>query len=548
MFYRQICKVLGLYLYGIAATLLLPLGVAIYFRYFFPEDLHPQTHTVDAFSFTILICLVLASTIYFIGRSTTARLYRKEALISVVIIWFLTPALAALPFYLSNTLTNPIQAYFEAASGLTTTGSTLLYPKKFNEEGKEIPNTREVVGIHGTTYTFYGTVDPIRDPKTGEILFQGIEAVSKAVLFWRSFLQWLGGLGIIVLFVAILPILGIGGRVLFFMESPGPIKDSLTPRIKETASLLWKIYLAMTLAEVSLLMYTNPEMDLFNAVCVTFSTISTGGFSLYNNSIAAYQNAWTDWVVLIFMALGSVSFAIYYYALKGKFYRAYEPEFILFFTLLTVTCWFTAWSLVGTPKDLLGYPAEGVYNWTEAIRYGFFQMVSAHTSTGFVVADYDLWPYPVQVLMLIVMYVGGMAGSTAGGVKVIRYYILFRIVQNRVENLIRPETVRQFRLGNREVDSGTSMMVMSFFVVVIAISVLSTFLYVLDGVDPETAIGLVACMINNTGMSFRVAGVSGSCTFLSDFGCILSSFLMILGRLEFFAVLAILVPAFWKQT
>ena len=219
----------------------------------------------------------------------------------------------------------------------------------------------------------------------------------------------------------------------------------------------------------------------------------------------------------------------------ANFTAHFEPEFILFFILLVLTCGFTAWYLT----DL--------YSWTEAIRYGFFQTVSAHTSTGFVVADYDLWPYAVQVLLLIVMYVGGMAGSTAGGIKIIRQYIAFLIVKNKVETLIRPDTVKQFRLGNREIDHGVSTMVMSFFAVIIAFSVISTFIYVLDGIDPETSIGLVACMINNTGMSFRVAGVSGTCAFLSNFGCSLSSLLMILGRLEFFAVLAILVPAFWKE-
>ena len=257
MLYREIGKLLGLYLFGFACSLLIPFGVAVYFRFFYPEDLHPQEHTVDAFFYTLIICLALSGISYYFGRNTGGRLYRKEALASVVVIWFLTPALAALPFYISGTLKNPFHAYFEAASGLTTTGSTIMYPKKFNSEGVEIPITKEVVGIHKTIYSFYGTIDPVIDPKTGKVLFTGIEAVSKAILFWRSFIQWMGGIGVIVLFVAILPILGIGGKILFFMESPGPIKDSLTPRIKETASMLWKIYLGLTVAQIGLLLYTK---------------------------------------------------------------------------------------------------------------------------------------------------------------------------------------------------------------------------------------------------------------------------------------------------
>jgi trk/ktr system potassium uptake protein len=547
MLYREICKVLGLYLYGFAATLLFPLGVAVYYR-FFGLEFHPQQHTFDTFLLTIILSLLLASLLFWIGRNTAGRLYRKEALLSVVIIWFLTPALAALPFYLSGTLTNPFQAYFEAASGLTTTGSTVMCPKKFDSTGKEIPFVTETNGPQPTKYVFYGTIDPVIDPSTGAVLFTGIEAVSKALLFWRSFIQWLGGIGIIVLFVAILPPLGIGGKVLFFMETPGPIKDALTPRIRETATLLWKIYLFMTAAQVVLLMYTNAKMDLFNAVCTSFTTLSTGGFSVRNDSIGAYQNAATDWIIIIFMVLGSINFGIYYSILKGKFYRAYEPEFFLFLAILFFSGLFTTWALVGSPMELLGGPTNKAFTWPDALRYGFFQTTSANTSTGFSVANYDLWPSPVQVLILILMFVGGMAGSTAGGIKVIRQFILFRIVQNRVESLIRPETVQQFRIGNREVGSGTTMMVTSFFTAVIAFSVLAAFLYVLDHIDVETSIGLVACMINNTGLSFRIAGPIGSCAFLSNFGCVLSSLLMILGRLEFFAVLSILVPAFWRQT
>ncbi len=548
MLYRDICKILGFFLFGFACTLLIPLAVALYYLYFVGTDLHPQQHTASIFLETILICLCLAGSCLYIGRHATGRLYRKEALVSVTIIWFLSSGLAALPFYLSGTLANPFHAYFEAASGLTTTGSTMMFPKEFNAKGEEIPITKQVNGVHITTYTFYGTIDPVIDPQTGEVLFTGIEAVSKALLFWRSFIQWLGGIGIIVLFVAILPFLGMGGKVLYNMEMPGPIKDAFTPRIKETAALLWKIYFAMTVAQVILLIYTNPKMDLFNATCISFSTLSTGGFCAQNDSIGAYHSAWTDWIVILFMILGSINFSIYYHALRGKFYRAYEPEFVLYLAIILITGGLSAWYLVGTPHVHFGLAPEGFYSWHEAIRYAFFQLISAQTTTGFITADYDVWPYAVQALMIIVMFIGGMSGSTAGGTKVIRHYMLFRIIQNKIETLFRPDTIRQFRLGNREVDSGTSIMVMCFLGIFIAFSVFSTFLYIVDGIDPETAIGLVACMINNTGLSFRAAGPYGSCAFLSDFGCAMSSVLMILGRLEFFAVLAILVPSFWKQT
>jgi trk system potassium uptake protein TrkH len=519
--------------------------MAIYFQFF--DDTHLQPHSTIAFLDAFLICFSLGFLLYYFGRKASGHLYRREGLIAVVLIWFLTPLIGAIPFYLSGTLENPVQAYFEAASGLSTTGASVMTPKRFNSAGKEVPITKEFCGVHPEIYTYYGTIDPVRDPETGIPIIEGIEAVSKALLFWRSFLQWLGGLGIIVLFVAILPLLGVGGKVLYQAEMPGPIKDSLTPRIKETASLLWKIYLGMSVAEVALLMITNADMTWFDSICITCSTLSTGGFSVKNASIGAYQNAATDWVVLFFMVVASINFSIYFYTLRGKFYKAYEPEFFLYLFMLSATCWFAAWYLVGSDKELLAGPSGGVYSLSEAIRYGFFQIVSAHTSTGFAVANFDLWPYAVQVLMLIIIYVGGMSGSTAGGTKIVRHFMAFRIVLYKIESLFRPETVRTLRVGGRELDQNAVLMVMSFFVIVVGFSIFSIFFYMLDGIGPETSLGLTACMINNSGLAFRAAGPMGTFAFLSNFSMIMSSILMILGRLEFYAVLALFVPAFWRQ-
>lgn len=351
-----------------------------------------------------------------------------------------------------------------------------------------------------------------------------------------------------MLFVAILPLLGIGGKLLFQAEVPGPIKDSFTPRIKETASLLWTIYLGLTVAETAFLMLTNRAMPFFDAICITFSTLSTGGMSINNASIGGYGNNATDLVTLIFMFLGSVNFSIYFYAIRRQFYRAYEPELFLYLFLITGACWFTAYSIYGTEKDLLtGSGPSGVFNFTESIRYGFFQIISAQTSTGFATANYDTWPYPVQVLMIIVMYIGGMAGSTAGGIKVIRLLLIFKIVQYKVESIFRPDTVRSLRIGRREIDYNAAMMVLSFFVLMVVTSLISISTFIWNGIDPETSIGLTSSMINNCGLGFRAAGPTGSCAILSTFDMIHASTVMILGRLEFFAVLAILVPAFWKE-
>lgn len=496
-----------------------------------------------------MITLALSGICFWLSRKSKVSLYRKEGILVVVIIWFITPAIASLPFILSGTLSDPFQAYFEAASGFTTTGATTMYPKQYDPQtGLEVPITHVVKGVHDIVYTFYGTIAPIRDPNNGAILFEGIEAVGKAVLFWRSFTQWLGGMGIIVLFVAILPTLGVGGKMLFHAEMPGPIKDALTPRIKETASYLWKIYLVISIAEISFLMMTNSDITALDAFTITFSTVSTGGFSVKNTSIGNFDNATTEWIIVGFMFLSSINFSLYFFALKGKLYRLFDRELIIYIILLLFSCTLCSYFLVGTEKVLLTQEgASGIFNIEEAVRYGFFQVISAQTTTGFTTANYDVWPYASQVIMLIVMYFGGMAGSTAGGMKIIRLLLLFRIAQYKVESLFRPESVRSFHIGDSDVDTSAVIRTLCFFLIIVTISTLATFLYVMDGIDPETAIASVTCMINNIGISFRVGGPTESCAFMSSQSLSLSAFLMILGRLEFFVILAVLVPAFWKQ-
>lgn len=547
MLWHDISRILGLFFFCFAGSLLFPLGLSVYYEYFTSAFSHPQPHATMAFIESIAFCIVTAGILFWFGNQKfTGRIYRREGLVLVVMIWFLTPVLASLPFYLSGTLTNPTQAYFETVSGLTTTGASCMAAKQYDAEGEEVPIKKIWCASPEEMYVYWGNIPPVKDSRTGEVIHEGVEAVSRAVLFWRSELQWLGGMGIIFLFATILPALGVGGKVLFQSEQTGPMKNSLTPRLKETAAHLWKIYLGWTVLQIILLMWTNDQMPLFDATNIAFSTISTGGFSIKNASIGAYQNNATDWIVIIFMIIGSVNFSLYFYVLSGKFFKLYDPELFLYMAILGVACAIGFPLLVGTPQELLSGVSK-IFDWGDAIRIGVFQIVSANTSTGFAVANYDKWPHAVQALLLIMMFVGGMSGSTAGGIKIIRHYMLFRIAQYRIESLFRPDTVRNFRIGDREIDNNSSILVLCFFLTVISVAVLSTFIYILIGIDPETALGAVACMLNNTGAAFKMAGPTESFAFLTNFGMIFSSILMILGRLEYFAVLAILVPAFWKQ-
>lgn len=549
MLYRQISKVLGLYLIGFSGIFLLPLLIAAYYQFFADPSLHPQPHSTLSFFQSIICCALLGGVFLMLGRKSQGQLYRREALALVVIIWILTPLVSALPFSFSGTLKNPIHAYFEAVSGLTTTGATILQAKEFDEKtGQEIPIEKQVRGSLNVRYSFYGNIDPVRDQATGKILYKGIEALGKGLLFWRSFLHFLGGGGIVLLFIAILPALGLGGKMLLQAEMAGsPVKSALTPRIKENASLLWKIYIGLTILQVVMLMATNFQMPLFDALTLSFATLSTGGFTIHNESVGYYQNVYTDWISVLFMILGSINFSLYFYSLRGKFYKLYQPEFILFLSLLLASCMLCVWWLVGTEKRFYG-SSPGVFSLCEAIRYGCFQIVSMHTTTGFAIADYDYWPYSIQVMMLLVMFLGGMSGSTAGGIKILRSYMLWRIGTHTIESLFRPDTVRQFKIGDQTISNGAIKLVLVFFLTLVSISFASTFVYVIWGIDPETALGVVAAMVTNTGVGFRIAGPYDSMAFLSDSGLLLSTFLMILGRLEIFAVLTVLLPAFWKTT
>ena len=550
MYTRAICRLLGFYLGILSLVLLIPIGVSAYFDYFADPAKYPQPHATMGFAYTFLITVILAFACHFIGRSSTAQVYKRESILLVVAIWIITTCLGSLPFLFSGTLQNPADAIFETMSGLTTTGSSVFYPKSFDPQtGAETKIDLKLPEVSMRSYEFYGTINPVRDPHTGQIILQGFDAVSRGILFWRSFLQWIGGLGIIFLFIAIFPLLLIGGKFMVEAELPGPYQGShrstLVPRLKETASLLWKIYVGFTILQIILLLATNPKLPFFDALTISLSSISTGGFSIHSGSIGFYNNAWTESIVMVFMLLGSINFALYFYLLKGKVYKFYEPEFFLFlFTVIAGICLisYDIWDI-----KLLFANYLPNYNFTEALRYGSFQAISALSCTGFNTVNYDYWPFAAQAFMLILMYVGGMSGSTTGGLKSARHLILFRTARHKIESLFRPDAVRCLKVGDQKVPQATSMTAFIMFWVVICLSTLGIILLLLNGIGFETAIGLIGCSINNVGLNFRFAGPSGSCAFLPLFSKGLLILWMLLGRLEYFAFLIVLTPAFWRS-
>jgi len=548
MAYKDIFRILGIYLFGFSLLFLLPLTLAFYYQFFASAEDHFQPHTTYAFFLSLVTSLAASAIFFMIGRNSKGHLFKKEAIVVVVAMWFITPAISALPFLYSHTLSNPLQAYFEAASGLSTTGITILEAKAFNNEGKEIPIEREVRGVIDTKYTYWGTVEPIRDPKTKAILHQGIEAVSKALLFWRGFLNWMGGLGIIVLFVAILPNLGMSGKFLFQSEMTGPWKDPHSPRIGQAAVQLLSLYAGLTLLQFVAFIAIDFNMGWFDAITTAFATVSGGGFSVRNMGVGHYNSAGLDWTIIFFMVLSGTNFAVLYHVLKGKFYKLYQPELLIYLLLLLCGSLLGAWLLVGSEKILLNGVKDGIFSSSEAIRYATFQLVSTQSSVGLNNIDYDSWPYAVQAMMMIAMFIGGMSGSTASGAKVIRLYLLYQVIIHKLKSLFRSDAVRRIKIGSQEVDAGTINTALTYLLVMVLVAAIAVFVYILSGVDPETSFGLVGCMINNVGTAFRAAGPTSSCAFLSNFDLVLSSFLMIMGRLEFLVVLALLMPTFWKQS
>lgn len=547
MLLRDLSRILGLFFLGFSIPLLLPLMVALYCEVIKGPAFYPQPPAALAFFLTILTSLALGGLLFFFGRKVKGHLYRKEGLLLVVLVYLLFSAVGTLPFLYSGTLSSFTDGFFESVSGFTTTGATVLEGKRFDPHtNEEIPLSRTVLATTPTDYRYYGNIAPVVDA-SGQEKMTGIEAMNEALLFWRGEMQLLGGGGIVILFLAILPILGVGGKVLYQTETTGPSKETLTPRIKETASWVWKSYLALTLSQVILLMLTNHQMPFLDAVDISFATLSTGGFSPKNASIAAYNNAYTDWITILFMILGSFSFSLYFFAMKGRFSKLNDPELKLFLFLLAAASLFTTFVIYGTPVTPLCAKGEGTYSFFEALRYSTFQVVSSMSTTGFSTANFDLWPFSAQATILIVMFIGGMAGSTAGGIKVIRLELFYKILREKLRSIYRPDSVRSYHLGKRIIEEKSAMTLLCFLLVVVSSLVIGTFLFILDGVDPETAFTTTSCMLNNCGFAFRMGGPETNFAFLSSFGKILSSILMLAGRLEYFALLILLLPSFWKR-
>ena len=371
---------------------------------------------------------------------------------------------------------------------------------------------------------------------TGATILTDIEAMPHGLLFWRSLTHWLGGMGIIVLSLAVLPFLGVGGMQLFKAEVPGPVADKLTPRITETAKILWGVYMLLSAVEAVLLLLGG--MTLFDALCHTFGTMATGGYSTRNASVGAYDSPYIDYVIVLFMFLAGANFSLHYRFLRGQWYiYRRDREFLVYLGIVLV-----ATLLIG--GDLILNQNNSI---ADAIRYALFQVVSIQTTTGYGTADYEQWAPSSQYILWLLMFIGGCAGSTGGGLKVMRLHLLFKFSLTEFTRLLHPNAVVPVRMRNVAIPREVITNILGFFVIYIFVFALGVFILTLLGVDILTALGATIATLANIGPGLAEVGPTDNYAFIPAAGKWTLSLLMLMGRLELFTVLVLFSPAFWKR-
>ena len=425
-------------------------------------------------------------------RHRDGALLTRDGFLVVVVSWLTVSAFGALPFVLTGSIPSYTDAFFETTSGFTTTGASIL-----------------------------------RD----------IEALPRSILFWRSLTHWIGGMGIVVLTVAVLPRLGIGGLKLMRSEAPGPTLDKLTPRLTETAKILWLIYLALTAAAFGLLLLAG--LDWFDALTTTFGTVATAGFSPRNASVGAYGSAFVDVVVTVFMLLAAVNFSLYFQVVRGR------PGLLLNNPELRV---FAAIYLIAAALVTLAVTGGGGYrSFGEGVRYASFQVASILTTTGFSTADYDAWPALAKGVLVTLMLVGGCAGSTAGGVKVIRLVTLFKQGLNELKYLVHPQGIFMLKIGDRPVKKDLLYPVAVFFFLYVALVMATALIVSAAGEDLLSALATGLAMAGNIGPGFGAVGPARNYAHYPDLVKWWLSFAMLVARLEVYTVLVLLTPTFWRR-
>jgi trk system potassium uptake protein len=462
----------------------------------------------DGVVFELLQASLLATALGVIAmvltRNHRKELQKKEGYIIVAFGWFFMALIGTLPYLLTGTIPGFTNAFFETMSGFTTTGATIL---------------------------------------------NDVEALPKGILFWRSITHWIGGMGIIVLAIAILPLLGIGGMQLFAAEAPGPGGDNLHPRITDTAKRLWLIYVGYTLAETLLLWAAG--MSFFDAINHSLSTLSTGGFSTKNASVSFWNDQpLIQYIIMVFMFLAGTNFVLSYFAFKGRFSKIINDEefklygfFIVALTLVTALFIYTQADLAASS---IAHPM--VYGPLEsALRHGLFQVLALITTTGFVTADFTAWTPLLTIIFFGLMFLGGSAGSTSGGIKIVRHLIMIKNGVLEFKRTLHPNAILPVRYNNRSVHQSIVFNVLGFFILYMLSFIVGVLVFSLLGLDFQTALGGAASTLGNVGPALGDLGPVHTYHDLSLPAKWWASFLMLIGRLELFTVLILFTPFFWRN-
>jgi trk system potassium uptake protein TrkH len=447
----------------------------------------------DTMGFLISSCINLlgGALIIWLTRNAPRDIGKREGFIIVTLVWIIFSLLGSLPYTITGAIPSYTDAFFETMSGFTTTGSSVL---------------------------------------------NNIESLSHGILFWRSLTHWLGGMGIIVLSLAVLPIFGIGGMQLYIAEVPGPTPDKISPRIRQTAASMWLVYVILTVAETILLWIGR--MPLFDAICHSFATMATGGFSTKQASIAFWPSPYIQYVITLFMFIAGANFTLSYFAIRGKFKPMFKDEEFRYYGLITLG--FTLLIFIGL---LITTPAVV----EESFRNSIFWVVSIITTTGFATVDYMLWSPVLIAVLFAVFFFGGSAGSTGGGIKIMRIDLLLKNGYYELKRMIHPNAIIPLKFNRQTVDSKILTNILAFFVLYIIIFGISTVFFMVFEPDLETSMGAVATSMGNIGPGLGSVGPAATFAHIHPVGKWFLSFLMLIGRLELFTVLVLFSPSFWKR-
>jgi len=479
---RLILNVIGIALIFLSVFMIFPVSVSLIYK---------QSDTIQLAK-SLFVTLVSGAALYLLTRKHKREEIRhREAFIIVTFTWIVMSFFGSIPFMLTDTFHSFTDAYFESMAGFTTTGSSVL---------------------------------------------NDIEAVPKGILFWRSMIQWIGGMGIIVFTLAILPMLGAGGMQLFKAEVPEISVDKLRPRFIDTAKALWFIYVALTSIDAFLLMAGG--MDFYDAICHAFTTMATGGFSTRKESIAHFKSPSIEYITSIFMFLAGVNYSLYFFVFKGKISRLWRSSEFKFY--LTVTA-------IATIMITLNVWKLSFDSLTDSFRHSLFQVVSLMTTTGYATADYEKWSSFAQIILVTTMFFGGMIGSTGGGIKQVRILLMLKQGYREMYQLIHPRAVTTVKIDEKFLDKEVLGSIWGFVFLFLGVCIIATIGMAAVGMDMITSATTVISATCNVGPALGEAGPAENYASIPDTGKWILIFCMLTGRLEVYTVLILLVPHFWKK-